>query len=107
MGIRDLFRRATEKLAYLLNFSGYKVRDKEIGRKDWVLQGFWADVDSSWVLRIRYIDEDKFLDVQFDSGAICRYEGIQLETALKMFNAPSLGKFVHQYLKPLPYTRLA
>ena len=60
-------------------------------------------VSSSNVSSIGY--ENGSIFVQFHSGAVYRYAAGE-ELFHQFLNAPSKGRFVHQYLTPLPYQRI-
>lgn len=69
---------------------------------EWLLGGFWQDVDSSWVAMIRYRYRDNRLDVQYKSGVVCSYRA-DVGTASRMYQAESKGRFVHEELYHLGY----
>lgn len=60
-------------------------------------------VQSSNVSFIGY--ENGLIYVQFHSGAVYQYRASE-ELFRQFLAAPSKGRFVHQYLKPLPYNRI-
>src|SRR5260370_40269466 len=77
-------------------------RSFTLNAKEWAQSSRWVWVKSSWVRGIMYSQMFKHLYVEFNSGAVCRYatsEGM----AKSMFNAPSIGKFVHRVLYGMPY----
>jgi hypothetical protein len=104
--IRDLLARGLEAVKNILNLSGYKVEDKNVGRRDWVNSGEWVSVSSSYVSAIRYNKEDRTLSVKFNKGGAVLYRNIQPQTAVNMFSSSSMGKFMHQYLFSLPYEKI-
>lgn len=72
----------------------------------WAEEGRWVSVSSSWVKGIRYDRINKRLFVEYKSGVVCLYNGIASVTAKNMFNAGSMGKFVHKNLYHRPYQLL-
>jgi len=84
--------------------AGIKVDQRHhVSAKDWADTGVWVNVKSSWVQGIMYNAEEKELNVEFKSGIVCQYPNIQSATARGMFNASSLGKYVHRHLYDKPY----
>lgn len=79
---------------------------------DWALgvkYGRWVRVVSSNVARIKYDRVREVLHVEFKGSTPTEYVyiGVPLTVAKAMFNAPSMGKFVHRRLKgKYPYRRV-
>jgi KTSC domain len=87
---------------------GTKISDKSLGRRSWAEKGIWADTIPSnpaepWVVAIRYLKEDRKLQVRFASGKVCTYINIPMATAIRMFSCNSPGHFVHEELAPMGY----
>lgn len=76
----------------------------------WADEGTWVRVKSSWVVAIRFDKVLKRLFVQYKKdkagvpGPVCRYDNVATRKAKDMFQAASMGKFVHRHLYHLPYS---
>jgi hypothetical protein len=57
-------------------------------------------VFSSHVQAVGYNAETGELEVYWKNGRISAYEGVDEGTALALANAPSVGKMLHQEIKP-------
>ncbi len=66
--------------------------------QEWIDSGGWADGVSSNVDSIAYDIQTKTLYVAFQNGGVYMYPVVPIRIARDMFNASSLGKFVHQRL---------
>ena len=71
----------------------------QIGASDWVNSGKWVRVKSSNVAGISYHRKKHALSVEFIGGAVYLYRDVAVNVAREMFNASSVGKFVHRRLK--------
>ena len=59
------------------------------------------DVYSSMVSQVGYDDETKELLVKFSkSGKVAAYQGVPLELATQLANAPSVGSMLTNEIKP-------
>ena len=65
--------------------------------EEWANTGQPVSVDSSDVSSIQYIKETLILNVIF-GDMLYSYLSTPPEVAMKMYNASSMGKFVHQVL---------
>lgn len=101
----SLFRSIIHRVKGFFEYPGPRIREK-YGKTKWLNSGQWADVQSSWVARIRYDIKDHALFVKFHkSGVICRYSKSP-DIAAAMFQSSSVGRFVHQHLKGQAYTKV-
>lgn len=66
--------------------------------EEWIEGGWPVGVSSSWVTAIRYDRERLELFVGFKDGVTCKYLDVDEITAQDMFNASSMGVFVHRRL---------
>lgn len=76
---------------------------------EWTKVPRWVRVVSSNVARIKYDRLREVLHVEFKGSPPSEYVyiGVDQKTAAAMFNAPSLGRFVHRRLKgKYPYKRI-
>lgn len=55
--------------------------------------------ESSTVLSIAYLPEEKKLTISFRSGHTYQYLGVEEELFMRLNSAPSKGKFIHNYIK--------
>ena len=53
-------------------------------------------VVSSNVASVGYDEEAKVLEIQFKSGGIYRYPGVDPDTHISLMGAESIGRFVNQ-----------
>lgn len=101
-------REEAEEFSKEQDSPGDKIADKSLGKRTWAEQGIWADTIPSnpakpWVEAIRYLKDERKLQVRFSSGKICTYKNIPIATAMRMFSCNSPGQFVHQELAPMGY----
>jgi hypothetical protein len=76
--------------------------------QSWVETGRWVNVKSSNVASIKYNIFDNSLTVMFLSGSGYKYQQVPIRTAKNMFDASSMGRFVHQRLKNVyPFVQIA
>ncbi len=72
------------------------------------LKAGFIPVISSWVAGMRFVPYGQTatgdLYVKFRSGVICKYQSIAHDLYDDFFSSSSKGRFVHEYLKHLPYT---
>lgn len=64
--------------------------------EEYALMGVWLGVQSTDVSAFRYDKQNKTLWVMFQRGAIYFYPEFPIEVAVQMYNAPSMGKFIHK-----------
>jgi hypothetical protein len=60
---------------------------------------FREPVSSTMIAAIGYDEEAEALEVEFVSGAVCRYRGISPDLYEDFRAAPSKGKFFNRYIK--------
>lgn len=60
----------------------------------------WMDVSSSNLLRYRYSEAGKALDIQFHNGGIWRYSSVPPFVWDMLTLAPSKGRYLHHSIKP-------
>jgi hypothetical protein len=58
-------------------------------------------VVSSNVVSIGYGVESRILEVEYSSGGVYQYSNVPPEIARDVLNAPSIGKYLNQYVKKL------
>ena len=69
-------------------------------------QIIWEDVDSSNVSRVAYEPESQTLCVQFKSGGLYSYSGVDVNTYFGLVGADSVGQYLNQVVKVMyPYTK--
>lgn len=77
--------------------------DENIDDRDemqkWLTAGYWRDVSSTNVAKIRYRSWDRVLEVEFKSGWAYEYHEVPYEVARAMYLAESKGKFIHYRMK--------
>jgi len=56
-------------------------------------------VSSSVIAAIGYGEEAEVLEVEFVSGAVCRYHGVEPDVYEDFRSAPSKGKFFNRHIK--------
>lgn len=66
---------------------------------DWVHSGTWLHTASSNVEAIRYLYDDKILEVEFKNGSYYQYYNVPPETARGMYSTDSPGRFVWRQLR--------
>jgi hypothetical protein len=72
-----------------------------------VLEARWTVLASSNVNEIRYLWQDKILEVEFLSGALYQYFQVPVEVFLEFLRAGSPGRFVWNYLRDVyEYARM-
>lgn len=68
---------------------------KSMPKKD-----YWeSKPDSSAIKDIRYVPDDKTLFIQFTSGSIYMYEGVDAQTFLEFHETKSAGRFFQKHIK--------
>ncbi len=65
----------------------------------WVESGRWVYGRSSNVGGLMYDKSDNRLFVQFSGGSVYYYLGVPIRVAVNFFNASSLGKYLHHFIK--------
>ena len=61
----------------------------------------WSkSVYSSHVQTVGYDSDKNELHITWDNGRVSAYEGVDEQTALQLANAPSVGKMIHNDIKP-------
>ena len=64
----------------------------------------WVEVTSSNIARVKYLEEDQILYVQFMNGGIYRYFEVPLDTYQNLVSASSVGStFYHTIRKDTQY----
>jgi hypothetical protein len=56
-------------------------------------------VQSSDLRSVGYDDQQKILEIEFNSGGIYQYHNVPVEIHLSLMAASSKGKFCHGYIK--------
>jgi hypothetical protein len=70
------------------------------------LQGIpWDNVESSNVKSLYWDEPTHTICVRFNGGGIYTYIGADIEQFNNLRMAPSIGKYLHNVIKALPYTR--
>jgi KTSC domain len=60
---------------------------------------FREPVASSMILAVGYDEDSATLEVEFASGAVCRYHGVEPDVYEGFRLAPSKGKFFNRHIK--------
>lgn len=63
--------------------------------------GDWTDVSSSNLAAVRYDAEDGILQVEFKTGAVYEWYGVQADTAADLVTAVSPGKYLNSHIHGL------
>jgi hypothetical protein len=66
---------------------------------DWVHSGTWLHTASSNVEAIRYLYDDKILEVEFKNGSYYQYFDVPPDVARGMYLTDSPGRFVWRQLR--------
>ena len=59
----------------------------------------WQGVKSSNILRVRYDDKEKAMEVEFNNGGTYRYADVPKKLFEGMVQAPSAGKYFFAEIK--------
>lgn len=59
----------------------------------------WIKVDSSSISRIRYNEDTKVLEIEFQGGRIYQYFDVPVQVFEGLRNADSHGKYFNQQIK--------
>ena len=99
--MRKKLNKRKTKVVKQLSFSvaGFRINKTNYTADQWVKDNDWVGVKSSNVSAIKYDRVRKELYVSFNSGGSGYYTGVPVLTARDMFNASSVGTFLHQKLK--------
>jgi hypothetical protein len=62
-------------------------------------------LDSSCLKSMGYATELQVLEVEFKGGQVYRYSGVSVELYEGFLMAESKGRFFHQFVRRLPFTR--
>ena len=73
--------------------------DNRSEMEKWLAGGYWKEVSSSNVAKIRYRNWDRVLEVEFKSGWAYDYFEVPYEVARAMYMAESKGKFIHDRMR--------
>lgn len=65
----------------------------------------WEDVDSSNVKQTYFDDKTQTICVKFINGGLYSYIGGNQEMYMSLTHAQSVGKYLNNVIKALPYTR--
>jgi hypothetical protein len=66
----------------------------------------WQSVEESSNIEAMFFDEySHTIAVRFKHGGVYTYMGADRELYLNFLHAPSVGKYLHNVIKALPYTR--
>lgn len=57
------------------------------------------EVDSSNINSVGYSEEKELLEIEFNTGKVYQYEGIEPKLASDLISAESVGKFFHEHIK--------
>lgn len=65
----------------------------------------WETVDSSNVQQLYHREDQAILCVRFNNGGLYSYNGCNHEMYMNLRMSNSVGKYLHNVVKALPYTR--
>lgn len=65
----------------------------------------WQSVESSNIGAVAFDDKSQTICVKFNNGGLYSYIGGNEELFLNFVNANSVGKYLNNVVKALPYTR--
>lgn len=65
----------------------------------------WDEVESDNIKSLYWDDATQTICVRFNGGGVYSYIGADIERYTNLRMAPSIGKYLHNVIKALPYTR--
>lgn len=69
------------------------------------MQIAWEQIESSNIQQLHHRTDRNILCVRFNNGGLYSYRGCDHEMFMNLRMSPSVGRYLHNVIKALPFTR--